>query len=205
MVSVMAGEEAHDTGSDGLRRAKRWFDMTTRVSRTWTHHDRALASLLEFDWPGGGSFSFDMGGDFRGSELDGQSFVSEVKRYRNESDLPAHFRSFLAKSYVAYGQRPQNCDHIIWLSWSPFQAKSWDIHRSPNRIRTALTHESNRMKALCSNDPAIAAAAIDNERVIEVSKRLWLLTLCDEQEQLVLSSEHFGQVVQSIVTASVAP
>jgi hypothetical protein len=64
--------------------------------------------------------------------------MAEVKNYKNESDLPDHFLRFLAGCYVACQSHPELCDQLIWASWSPFQARQWDQHTSPARIRTAI-------------------------------------------------------------------
>ena len=61
-----------EIGCDGLQRAKRWLDFTTRVDPSWTHRDGPMAELLEFHWPhGNATFSYDLGGAFRGGDLDG--------------------------------------------------------------------------------------------------------------------------------------
>lgn len=69
----MAGEDAQDTGELGLQRAKQWLDLSTRVGKSWTRHDRPMAELLEFKWPHvpltdqSAPFSYDLGGTFRAS------------------------------------------------------------------------------------------------------------------------------------------
>jgi hypothetical protein len=200
----MAGEDHHDTGRDGLHEAKRWLDRTTRVHESWTHRDKPFSELLEFKWPHGDTtFSFDLGGKFRGSGLHDQAFLTEVKKYKNESDLPMHFRDFLAKCYVAYLSHPARCDHFLWFSWSPFQAKAWDTHTSPGSVRKALLHAANRERVLGSNSEADAEANIDPEAVIRVSERVWLLTFSDRQNDLVLTREHYLEVVKMITAEAV--
>jgi len=46
------------------------------------------------------------------------------------------------------------------------------------------------------DNPADAEAKLDldGERVAAVARRIWLITLCDKQEQLVLRDGHFYQV-----------
>ncbi|MER6936595.1 hypothetical protein ABTX24_21365 [Nocardioides sp. NPDC127514] len=195
----MAGEDNQDTGRDGLHEAKRWLDLTTRVKTSWTHRDVPLSELLAFDWPHGTtSFSFDIGGMFRGDPLDSQSFLAEVKAYKNESDLPTHFRDFLAKCYVAYLAYPDRCGHFLWLSWSPFQAQSWDKHTTPESIQKALLHKENRQRVLGTEDQTGAEAAIDHQAILQVSERLWLLTLARKQRDLVLTRDHYLEVLKLI-------
>jgi hypothetical protein len=200
----VAGEEAQDIGESGLQRAKQWLEVSTRVDKSWTRHDRPMAELLEFKWPHiapdsqSAPFSFDLGGTFRGGDLDNQSFLAEVKAYRNESDLPTHFRDFLAKCYVALEQRPDRCDHLLWVSWAPFQAKSWDTHTTTDSIKKSIVHKDNRNRVLGVDTEDEAAAKLSPDTLVGVAKRVWLITLCRQQEQLVLLPDHYLEVVKLI-------
>lgn len=200
----MAGEDAHDLGEMGLQRAKQWLELSTRVDKCWTRHDRPSGELLEFRWPHASSdgsvarFSFDLGGTFRGGDLDNQSFVAEVKAYKKESDLPTHFRDFLAKCYVALDSHPGRCDHFLWVSWAPFQAQRWDEHATAESVKKSVLHVSNRMRALGLNNEAEAAAKLSSDLLVGVADRVWLVTLSEKQEKLVLSAGHYVEVVKMI-------
>lgn len=117
---------------------------------SWTRHDRPMGKLLEFKWPypsdgrEPSSFSFDLGGTFRGDPVENESFVAEVKAYKNESNLPAHFRDFVAKCYVALDTDRDRCDHFLWISWAPFQAQRWDQHCTSENVKKCILHEANR-------------------------------------------------------------
>lgn len=201
----MAGEDAQDIGESGLQRAKEWLELSTRVDKSWTRHDRPMNELLEFKWPyipgddQSAPFSFDLGGTLRGEPLDNESFLAEVKAYKNESDLPTHFRDFLAKCYVALEQRPDRCDHFLWISWSPFQAKQWDKHATAENVKKSVLHQANRSRALGADDEDEAAAKLSPELLVAVASRIWLVTLSRKQEQLVLSRDHYIEVVRLIV------
>ncbi|HEY1617626.1 MAG TPA: hypothetical protein VGG25_08410 [Streptosporangiaceae bacterium] len=200
----MAGEEAQDIGESGLQRAMQWLERSTRVGKSWTRHDRPMGELLEFTWPQvpagdqSAPFSFDLGGTFRGRPIDNQSFLAEVKAYRSEHDLPSQFRDFLAKCYVALEQRPGRCDHFLWVSWSPFQARRWDKHATAGSVRASVLHEANRMRVLGISSEADAALKVSPELLAGVASRVWLLTLCRQQEQLVLTPDHYSEVVKLI-------
>lgn len=199
MSVVVPGEASQDTGRDGLNQAKRWLELSTRVHQSWTHRDAALSELLGFKWPHGDkTFSFDLGGQFRGGDLENQSFLAEVKKYKNEGDLPTHFRDFVAKCYVALQSRPKRCDHFLWLSWAPFQAQKWDTHTSAERIANSLVHPANRTRVFGTDQEASARAAIDPTVLAGVSSRLWLVTLSDRQDQLVLTKDHYAEVIKLI-------
>lgn len=194
----------HDRGRDGLREAKRWLDMSTRVQRSWTHSDRGMSELLVFKWPHAStSFSFDLGGTFRGEDLDNQSFVAEVKNYASESDLPQHYRDFLAKCYVAYRAHPDRCDHFLWLSWSPFQAQKWHVHTSIETVKAAILHKDNTGRVLGAKEPSEAEALLDTAALAAVSERIWLLTLAKRQVQLVPTREHYAEVIKMITMKAV--
>lgn len=203
-VSALAGEEIQDIGRDGLREAKNWLERSTRVQSSWTHQDQPMAELLAFNWPNATTtFTFDLGGCFRGDQLDGQAFLAEVKNYKNESDLATHYRDFLAKCYVAYRAYPKRCDHFLWISWSPFQAKSWDKHTSVERVKSSILHAANVARVLGVADPVEGESLLDHQALGAVAERIWLLTLCSKQEHLVLTKEHYVEVVKLITEKAV--
>jgi hypothetical protein len=185
----MAGEDAQDTGREGLQRARQWLSLTTRVKDSWTHSEEPLAELIHFQWPYGSqaTFSFDLGGIFKDGDLDGQSFVAEVKNYRYEMDLPDQFLDFLAKCYVALEAKPARCDHFLWISWSPFQARSWHKHATTESVKKALAHPSNRKRVLDVDTASDAMQKWNIELMSKVASRIWLITLSDQQEKLVLT------------------
>ncbi|MGQ5264608.1 hypothetical protein ACTWLT_28040 [Micromonospora sp. ZYX-F-536] len=191
----MAGEIQQLAGFDGLRRAKEWLDASTRVAHAWTVKDDLFRELLEFEWPHGGKgFSFDIGGKLRGGSFHDNSFVAEIKNYKRELDLPEHFRSFLAKCYISFKAKPNRCNHMMWISWSPFQARKWDSHTTPDNVREAVIH--HREMIFGTTDEEEARKAIDETAVFETAQRLWMITLCEKQEQLVISNDHLDELVK---------
>lgn len=198
----MAGEDAQDKGRQGLDDARRWLDLSTRVSETWAYDEHPMAELVHFDWPytfgQERTFSFDLGGKFRGDHLHNQSFLAEIKNYKNESDLPTHFRNFLAKCYVALDSKPRRCDNFLWISWSPFQARSWDKHATTDNVRQAVLSEANRKRVLGVDNEAEAAAKLDIELTAKVANRVWLITLSDRQITLVPTEEHYYKMSEML-------
>lgn len=192
------GEDSPDAGLVGLRSAKRWLDRTTRAT-TYTSQDRPFRDLLAYRWPHSDrTFSYDIGGSFRGGNLDSQSFLGEVKKYKNESDLPAHFRSFMAKSYVAYKATPERCDHFLWISWAPFKAQAWDKHCTYDQMVTSLSHATNITRSLGLEPGTDSASAIDHEAAQIVAGRIWLITLSDRQDDLNLLDKHYSEIIGKI-------
>lgn len=196
----MAGEEAHDIGRDGLQRAKTWLELSTRVEYAWTYRDRPLGELVHFSWPYATrtQFSFDFGGRFRGDHLENKTFLAEVKKYQREGDLPVRFRDFLAKCYVALEAKPERCDNFLWISWSPFQARLWDKHATLENVRNSIIRTSNRERVLGVDEEPQALAKLNADLAAQVARRVWLITLSEQQEQLVLTQTHYREVAKLI-------
>jgi hypothetical protein len=110
--------------------------------------------------------------------------------------LPAHFRDFLAKCYIALGDKPLRCDHFLWISWSPFQAQKWDKHATTDSVRRSLIHQKNRNRALGVDNEADAMAKLDVTRMDNVASRVWLITLSDRQEMLVPTESHYYKMAE---------
>lgn len=195
-----SGEDSQDTGLVGLRTAKVWLDRTTRVSMTYTNQQRGFKDLLAFPWPHGnqGTFTYDIGGSFAGGNLDNQTFVGEVKKYKREGNLPEHFRDFVAKSYVAYRFAPRRCDHFLWISWAPFQAQKWDEHCTYEKVVSSLSHRENITRSLGLEPGDDALPEIDHQAAAEVAGRIWLITLSDRQDDLNLLDKHYSEIIGKI-------
>lgn len=197
------GEDSSDKGYVGLRLARLWLDRSTRCEKIFTSRDRALRDLLAFQWPTSKKpFSFDLGGQFRGDALDGQSFLAEVKNYEKENDLPSHFRAYLAKCYVALDVRPTACDNFLWISWAPFQAQQWDNHTTHANVVKALLNKENRELIFGVKESDKAAQMIDHQRANMVADRVWLLTLSHRQDDFHLLDDHYRQVVAAVAAAA---
>lgn len=115
-----------------------------------------------------------------------------------------HFRDFLAKCYVALEQRRDRCDNFLWISWSPFQARSWDQHATVENVRKSILHTANRKRTLGVEDENEAIGKISAQLLVDVASRVWLVTLSDKQEQLVLTNEHYIEVVRLITAERMA-
>jgi hypothetical protein len=192
----VAGESNQLKGAEGVYRAMRWLNFSTRVANVFPNTTSMFGDLLHYRWPYGGQpFSFDIGGKLRGKDLEGKTFMGEVKTCDYEQALPFEYRKFVAACYVAFREAPARCDHFLWISWSPFQAKSWHLHRSRETIRKHLTHRDNLFRVFGTRTASEARRLIDEEAVYEISQRIWLLTLCEQQESLVLLTEHFKEVM----------
>lgn len=189
----MAGEELHERGAEGTRRAKRWLDRTTRAEARWVTPDATAVPKLTFPWASGGDFSFDLGGLLRGGGLEGQLFLTECKFYKQPSGQGTMYEEFLAKCYRAFVVRPPMCDNFMWITWAPFKSTTWAQLTSRETIREAVV--KYRTKALNVADEAQARGAIDEAALDAVSQGLWVIVLSERQEQeLVMSSDHLALI-----------
>ena len=179
----------HVLGADGAHRAKLWLEATTRVKASWLNTDPNAAGRLEFDWPHGGTqFSFDVGGILHGGDLSGQMFVVESKKYSGDSDQGSHYRSFLAKCYVTRRDYGRLADQFMWITWHPFNVKTWESLCSEEKVAEGVLSEHQRVFGTQSDDDA--KVLLDRDLVGDVASRLWLLVLSDKQEKLVISKKH---------------
>jgi hypothetical protein len=192
----MVGEAHQKRGEIGIDRAVRWLNYSTRVATIYTNTEKVFGDLLQFDWPHDSQpFSFDIGGKFRGGSLQDKSFMAEVKKYRYEMDSAAAYAKFIAECYVAFQEKPDRCDNLLWLSWAPFQAQAWHKHRTAETIKKHLLHQNNVGRVFGTDSSEEARKQIDEQVVFELRSRLWLVTLCEEQEDLVVTDEHYYRLM----------
>ena len=113
----MFAEEAHEAGAEGVRKAKRWLDATTRVQARWIFPEEAAQEKLKFQWANGSTFVFDLGGIFSASgPLANQTFMAEVKNYSAVGSQGTMYTEYLARCYRARQTRadsgPVHVDHL---------------------------------------------------------------------------------------------
>lgn len=185
----MSGEELHQLGHEGARRAKEWLEATTRVDAHWVNPDHFAKKKLTFEWSKGrGSFSYDLGGVLRGGEFHQQEFLAEVKYYSQAGDQPDLYQEYLAKCYRAFDTRPDRCDNFMWVTWHPFSVSKWASLCSAEEVHRAVIKHRDRALGVPDQYEAESAFCIDTAE--DVAARLWLIVLCERQENLVISPEH---------------
>ena len=148
---------------------------------------------LTFKWHDGTTFALDIGGIMLGGEKSGETFVGEVKNYKNASDLSTHYDSFLAKCYLALKEAPRSCNNFLWISWAPHRANTWDAQTSPETIKTALIKHKQKVFGVSTKEQADAAIGRDESIITDLSSRLMPLVISDQQiDHLSMSVEHLG-------------
>ena len=89
-----------------------------------------------------GTFTFDLGGRFRGEDLEDQSFLAEVKNYKAEAAGPPNSLSRLLSQVLcrSFGSaRPLRPFHMVFLG--SLQAQKWDQHTTVSKVEAALLHQ----------------------------------------------------------------
>ena len=195
----MSGEELHDKGREGARRAKEWLEATTRVNVYWVNPEPHAVRKLTFSWADDSTeFSFDLGGVLMGDELQGEEFLAEVKFYpAGAGDQGTLYRTYLAKCYRAYVTRPERCDNFMWVTWAPFSVTKWADLCSSKEVEGAVLE--CREHSLAVADEEEAAARLDRNVCAAVADRLWLIVLSERQEQLVVSIGHRALIQAHVV------
>lgn len=193
-IAGMPGEKQHEVAKEGVRRAKKWLDATTRVTSAWTVYDDFSVNRLAYTWPFGTKsnlepteYSYDMGGILHGGDYHSQFFLAEIKKYALPQDQGNHFDKFLAQSYVTLRDEPRLADHFMWITWAPFRSKTWSSNYSSAAIVKAIKKHSSRV--FDTDDKIRAEALIDLNIVQELTKRIWMIVISDKQETLVISED----------------
>jgi hypothetical protein len=190
-----SGEKIQALGIDGAQRAKRWLEGTTRVLHVWTNPEDE--NKLTFRWADGNSFSFDLGGTFHGAELHNRNFYAEVKKYSSAGDQGTEYPKYLAKCYLALQQRPEMCDHFMWITWAPFSVTQWPKLMTVEYVAASVGKHAQ--KSLGAPD-----AQPDLSHCSEIADRLWLIVLSDKQEGLRLSESERGEILKLRVAGGAA-
>ena len=201
----MSGEQAHEKGREGARRAKEWLDATTRVNAMYVNPNPLAVNKLTFPRgnPEAEPFSFDLGGFLLGGEIDGEEFLAESKFYASHGDQGTAYVKYLAQCYCAYGHRPERCDNFMWITWAPFLVTKWPDLCTPDYVKSAVLTHCER--ALNEIDSSAAADLVDDTICEAVARRLWIIVLSERQETLVISKDHRAVIQAHDVRKDIKP
>jgi hypothetical protein len=189
------GELLHKLGEEGARRAKVWLDATTRVKSSWSAYDKGAPDRLTYPWPEGGkSYSYDLGGNFLGGDLENQFFLAECKKYSTDQQGD-HFDKFLAQSYSTLERYPYLADHFLWITWHPFRVTKWNTLYDESAIRRALVTERARLFGDAVGEGEVGSF-VNDDIVSDLAKRIWIIVLSDRQETLVISNDDRAELMK---------
>ncbi|NIH98410.1 hypothetical protein [Mycolicibacterium fluoranthenivorans] len=201
----MSGETEQAKGRQGALLAKQWLDRSTRVRAELVNPDGVAKKKLSLKKAhfkdANATFSFDLGGRFREGDFDGEQFLAEVKNYANSSDLPQHFRGFLAHCYRAVAIDHMMADQFFWISFAPHGGTRWDKITSVDDIKDAVLHKD--FVDVNFTPGQDCEKEFSPEIAETVSKRVWLLILSPQQiEHLTLTQKHHGVLEDYIVNSA---
>ena len=180
----MAGEDAQETGRDGVQRAKGWLERTGRVDVYWTVYEHS--AMLAVQRPGGGARSFDLGGVILGGDLDGHQFFAEIKKYSGIGNQGKMYGDYLANCYCMILQDRAKSYEFMWITWHPFNQSRWMRLCEWGEVRDEVSKRENEWLG--------SGCSVDEDLCKLVADRLWLIVLSDQQERLVMSDEMLGEI-----------
>lgn len=174
------GESLHVDGADGVRRAKRWLELTGRAQVPWQRYSELHTSYLTFANASGEKFSFDLGGYLTGEPFNGVQFLAEVKNYEGAADQHPLYQEYLAKCYrvCRLGVGPRE---FMWITWHPFKIGEWRQLCGAEKVKSSVDlHRSTYL-----DDGEV----IDEGLCGDLASRLWLIVLSEKQETLCLTPD----------------
>ena len=181
----MAGEEAHETGRDGVRRAKDWLERTGRVEVFWTAYEHRPMLTVLLPSRNDRSRSFDLSGVIRGGDLDARQFFAEIKKYSAVGNQAKEYGDYLAKCYCKLLEDPEKPYEFMWITWHPFSLRKWTTLCDKEEVLCQVSQRQEDWLGLEPVDEALCGILAD---------RLWLIVLSDKQECLVMSDEMLGDL-----------
>lgn len=184
---MVAGEQQHEAGRDGVRRVKRWLESTTRFSVPWDVYgspNQTTVKLLSGEAKG-----YDIAGHLIGEEgASGPPFYGEVKHYHSVSDQPTLYHEYLARSYSAARQATSK-DHdpeleFMWVTWHPFSQGKFLELCGVDEIEEACGIHAEYL----------GGEEFDSGFAAILARRLWLLIVNPRQEEMTMSRTFLGEV-----------
>lgn len=184
---MVAGEQQHEAGREGVQRVKRWLESTTRFEVPWDVYgspNQLTVTLLT-----GAAKAFDLAGYLVGEDADaGPRFYGEVKNYRSVSDQPTLYQEYLAVAYSA-ARQAMSTEHdpaveFMWVTWHPFSQTKFLHLCGPDEIAAA-----------CGAFPDyLGDEEFDRNFAETLAKRLWLLIVNPRQAEMTMSRAFLGEV-----------
>lgn len=185
----MATAEAnHELGREGVFRVKAWLEATTHLTMPWNVYDHtAVCTRPRLD---GGVKRYDLRGQFIG-ERQRPAFV-EAKTYTTVGNQAAEYVEFLANAYSTTAQEMATVGdteaEFIWVTTHPFSQTKW----------AQLTSRSELEKAVQTHQAWLGDDQIDQDLLVTVASRLWLLVRHERQSEISLTSAELFKIYEHI-------
>ncbi|MEA2376602.1 MAG: hypothetical protein QOD13_509 [Thermoleophilaceae bacterium] len=188
---MVAGEQQHRVGKEGLEEAKLWLESTTRFEVNWTSWGKGgTVQYVQVPQINGKSESFDLAGTHYEPDLTARAgFYAEVKRYSAQGKQREHYRDYLTRCYsatVAWERAgTPMTPEFIWITWHPFGATD-----DYPKLTTA-----EMIKEACEALPERVPPEDYDEAVsADLATRLWFLLASPRLEEMRMSQDFLGLV-----------
>lgn len=175
----------HKKGQDGVDLARLVLESTTWIELPFTADDNETVCTLErLD---GADKAYDaMGYILR--EQKAPLYV-ESKNYTTTGAQGTAYSEFLANAYSITARdvlvkKVDGNREFMWFTTHPFSLKKWNDLVSPAEVREALRVHSDALNGDC----------IDDDVLLTVSRRLWLINVHHKQAELTLSAEELSKI-----------
>lgn len=186
---MSTAEQNHELGREGVFRVKAWLEATTHLSMPWNVYDNtAVCTRTRLD---GGVKRYDLRGQFIGERQ--RPAVVEAKAYTTVGGQAAEYTEFLANAYSTTAHEIATVGdtetEFIWVTTHPFSQSKWP--HLTGRAELAAAVEIHR-------DCLGANHEINQDLLVTVASRLWLLVRHERQSEISLTRSELFKIYEHI-------
>ena len=184
----MAAETTQELGREGVFQVKKWLEATTHLTLPWNAYDSGpMCTRKRLD---GGKKTYDLAGSFIAER---RPAVVEAKRYSSPGNQSGEYIEFLANAYSTTAQEIDTVGdtktEFIWVTTHPFSQTKWSNLTS--RAELAAAVETHR-------DWLGEDHEVDQDLLVTVASRLWLLVRHDRQSEISLTRAELFKIYEHI-------
>lgn len=190
-------EAEQETGRAGVKRVQRLLEATLRFRLpydAYQHPERVRLKMLT-----GRVETYDLHGDYLDEGGHGQTRVFvESKNLDGAGNQSSEYNQFLAQAYSAtkvtiddIGTDPKY--EFMWATTCPWRGEGFRQVASVSAVRAAVTAHVGAESVIIPQDHDV-----DDDLVRAVAKRIWVWVIPDRQEQMTLSGQMRGWVLQRL-------
>lgn len=185
----MSKETSQRLGIEGVHEVKEWLEATTRFAFTYTAYDNEAMCTVKC-----------LNGENKTLDLVGHTTMTpkrpvsvESKKYTGPGAQGTEFKRFLAIAYSSTAQaikdfRSDPEREFMWVTSHPFSQGDW-----PDLL--TLTYLK---KCLAENSDLLGDSEIDDELLVKVASRTWVLVVQQKQVDIRLSKDELSVVSMAL-------
>lgn len=185
----MGKETSQRLGLEGVHEVKEWLEATTRFAFTYTAYDNDAMCTVKC-----------LNGENKTLDLVGHTTSTpkrpvsvESKKYTTPGDQGKEFKRFLAIAYSSTAQAIKDLGsdqerEFMWVTSHPFSQKNW-----PQLL--TLTYLK---KCLEENADLLGGEAVDEELLIKVASRTWVMVVQQKQVDIRLTKDELSVVSMAL-------